>query len=864
MSGNPVSTLHRALIAGNIRIVSGGAGGGLFRFPCPHHHGERDSVQASLGEDGRVLLHCHSKGCSAAEIAAAVGLTMADLHPTPSRTSKKSERRRVIVDGRELTLHPDKDAAIRAAGYGLAKSLEHGGVAFESNTTPAHVFDYFHASGEPAFSVCRWHVATAEGRRKELRQIRRVDAGGWCVCGPSANEPRPLYRLPELLNADPAMPVYICEGEKAADALRGAGFIATTSSGGSSKPGATDWTPLAGRGICILPDNDAAGEKYAAAVASILRALKPQPGVSIGRLRDDCPELPAKSDAVEWLEERSGESFQRLQQRLDSLPDITEEIIGAATDSADDAAAASGGDVREKEVFPEFEAGVDEQAATDFVVQALSRCPDIFAGDSALLQLFRNESGAYALHPLNKKESLRELVSARVRFIKMDSEGITKSYRQVPRFVPENLLARPEWRGVRRLRRIVSGPFVRPDGSLCRSPGYDAASETFADFEPAEWPAIPEQPTREDAMASLAKLEDVVAEFPWESETSRAAWLALVLALTIRPAIGGDCPAWIFDATTPGSGKSLLVDVATGIVAGVFTPKRSLPSDPAEQEKRLFSALLETPQPELICWDNLTCRIGGEAVESYVTAGGSWSSRILGASQNRHVSNAALLAFTGNGVLTTDDMVRRSLLIRLRPRVEAPEERRFRLHDIRAHVLIHRRELLTATLTLWAAYQAAGRPKAEHLAAWGGFQAFTDTVRGCVSWLGAADPFQSRAGLREQASKATALKDLRAAMGDAELTAQQLIDAAITDEGLREAVEGFCDCGLKDLTGQRLGKRLKAARGKIVSGAELTFKEGRSRAKYWHFLPITPAFGDSGDSGDSFSATRELEFEVYS
>jgi hypothetical protein len=335
MSSNAVSRLHHALTSRGIKVSSGGAGGGLFRFPCPAHGGKRDSVTASMGDDGRALLCCHSKGCSAEQIAAAVGLTLADLHPAPSRTSKKSERRRVIVDGRELTLHPDKDAAIKAAAFGVSKAA---GVVFDANAPPSFTFDYFHESGEPAFSVCRWHVETPEGRRKELRQIRRVDAGGWVVAGPAPNAARPLYRLPELLTADPCRPVYICEGEKAVDALRGAGFVAVTSAGGSSKPGATDWTPLAGRGVIVLPDNDGAGERFAAAVVGILRKLRPAAGVSVGRLRDDCPELPTKGDSVEWLAARKGESYRQLQRRLDELPDITEEIIGAADDSADDAA----------------------------------------------------------------------------------------------------------------------------------------------------------------------------------------------------------------------------------------------------------------------------------------------------------------------------------------------------------------------------------------------------------------------------------------------------------------------------------------------------------------------------------------------
>jgi hypothetical protein len=45
------------------------------------------------------------------------------------------------------------------------------------------------------------------------------------------------YRLPELLAADPAEPIYIVEGEKDADRLATLGFVVTTSSGGSNGSG---------------------------------------------------------------------------------------------------------------------------------------------------------------------------------------------------------------------------------------------------------------------------------------------------------------------------------------------------------------------------------------------------------------------------------------------------------------------------------------------------------------------------------------------------------------------------------------------------------------------------------------------------
>ncbi len=145
---------------------------------------------------------------------------------------------------------------------------------------------YRNASGEPVGLVVRWD--TAEG--KEIRPVsRRSD--GWRIEAMEA--PRPLYRLPEILETDG--PVYVCEGEKTVEAAVSIGLIATTSSGGSSAPRKTDWSPLAGREVVVFPDNDKAGCKYAETVAGILTALEPSATVKVVEL----PELPSKGDMAD-------------------------------------------------------------------------------------------------------------------------------------------------------------------------------------------------------------------------------------------------------------------------------------------------------------------------------------------------------------------------------------------------------------------------------------------------------------------------------------------------------------------------------------------------------------------------------------
>ena len=47
---------------------------------CPSHDDRHASLSVGRGDDGRVLMHCQA-GCAVADVAKALGLTMADLYP---------------------------------------------------------------------------------------------------------------------------------------------------------------------------------------------------------------------------------------------------------------------------------------------------------------------------------------------------------------------------------------------------------------------------------------------------------------------------------------------------------------------------------------------------------------------------------------------------------------------------------------------------------------------------------------------------------------------------------------------------------------------------------------------------------------
>ena len=104
-----------------------------------------------------------------------------------------------------------------------------------------------------------------------------------------------LYREAELRAADPGAVVWIPEGEKHVDAVRGLGLVATC-----NPMGAGQWRPaysaeLQGRDVVILPDNDDPGRDHAEDIA---RSIKPfAQSVRILPL----PGLREKGDVLDWL-----------------------------------------------------------------------------------------------------------------------------------------------------------------------------------------------------------------------------------------------------------------------------------------------------------------------------------------------------------------------------------------------------------------------------------------------------------------------------------------------------------------------------------------------------------------------------------
>ncbi|BAM03930.1 hypothetical protein PSMK_17710 [Phycisphaera mikurensis NBRC 102666] len=183
----------------------------------------------------------------------------------------------------------------RPGGYGTAAELVKA--AYGQRGPAAGRWTYRDAAEKPVGVVLRFEEA---GGRKTYRQASRCPVDGlWRA--EAMPKPRPLYRLPELLAANPSLPVDVLEGEKAADAGAEAGLVTVTAAGGSGAPvDATDWKALRGRCVRVLADHDDPGRKWAARVADHLGDVAAD--VRVVHLVDRWADLPPRGDLVDALE----------------------------------------------------------------------------------------------------------------------------------------------------------------------------------------------------------------------------------------------------------------------------------------------------------------------------------------------------------------------------------------------------------------------------------------------------------------------------------------------------------------------------------------------------------------------------------
>lgn len=194
------------------------------------------------------LFHNDNQGAAAKDLAAQLGLAGAEIAPM-----------------REVTKRPDPEPEpeqvepLEVAPENVAppSSFQKRVGTTQKRFPIVAKWAYRNAEGQLIGYACRYEFEREDGRLdKDVVCCRWID-GKWRW--KSFPKPRPLYGLHKL--AGNSNPVIIVEGEKTADAaqLLYPDAVVLTWPGGGKAIQHVDWSPLQGRSVTLVPDNDAAG-----------------------------------------------------------------------------------------------------------------------------------------------------------------------------------------------------------------------------------------------------------------------------------------------------------------------------------------------------------------------------------------------------------------------------------------------------------------------------------------------------------------------------------------------------------------------------------------------------------------------------
>lgn len=240
---------------------------------CPAHDDRKPSLSVSNGDDGKILVHCHT-GCD--QMAVVDQLKAMELWPEAQRVEWMLRPASAAVNGSSKSSAPQRILA---------------------------VYDYYDENGELLFQVIRKEGKSFPGRRP-------TGANSWAYNLDGVR--RILYRLPEIIQASPSRTVFIVEGEKDVDCLRGLGLLATCNPHGAGKWLESFNSALAGRSVAIIPDNDKSGISHAHQVAAHLF------GIAATVKIIDLPGVAKKGDVSDWLD--SGNDVEALKELVKSTP----------------------------------------------------------------------------------------------------------------------------------------------------------------------------------------------------------------------------------------------------------------------------------------------------------------------------------------------------------------------------------------------------------------------------------------------------------------------------------------------------------------------------------------------------------------
>jgi hypothetical protein len=489
---------------------------------------------------------------------------------------------------------------------------------------------------------------------------------------------------------------------------------------------------------------------------------------------------------------------------------------------------------------PQVEITFDEHIVVDEALAIIKHDPALFQRGNVLVMVTRASSAGRKKGVVSRpdgsvqiesmpKAVLRRIMATHARWVSMKTDETGQQYfarDRIPGWAIDQLWDLRHWPGVRHLEGVIEAPTMRPDGSLLTEPGYD--DETGLLYLPSgDFPAIPDKPSRDDAIEAERQLSETVEDFPFASPLHEVAFLAALLTPLVRFAIEGPCPLFLLDANVAASGKTKLSDIVAILATGREMPRSRYHTDDTEMDKTLMSIALAGDR--LMLFDNVPggFSIGGGSLDAALT-GFTKKGRILGESRmSGDVPLNTVFYASGNNLGLRGDALRRVVPIRLESTLDRPEERTdCKEKDLLGYVKRERGRLVAAALTIVRAYVVADRPD-QGLTPMD-YPAWCGLVRNAVAWCTSIDPCKARAELvagDEESTQRQALvqgfEALSKSLGKTHLTVAEMLDKVLDKPAVHDVLHSlFVEWGKdgKPATAKAIGRQLLKVRRRPIGG----------------------------------------------
>jgi hypothetical protein len=288
-----------------------------------------------------------------------------------------------------------------------------------------------------------------------------------------------------------------------------------------------------------------------------------------------------------------------------------------------------------------------------------------------------------------------------------------------------------------RLERVTRTPFLRPDGSVCSSPGYDAVTGTYLASGSLDGLMVDESPDQDLVKRSAEFLmTGWLGDFPFETEADRANCLALILTPFIRGLVPL-MPLAVLNGLHMGVGKNLLADAMWVMATGEVANPLPLPRDEDEMRKQITSVFLGGG--DAFVFDEAHQLESAQLARALTSR--TYTDRILGVSRQGKFPNNAVWMALGNQVQVNGDMSRRVFHVKLKPSGvnSYDNERQYQHPDLVGWTHENRADLVRACLTVLRGWVCAGSPRFDRGWSMGSFETWDRVMAGVTAYAGFPD-----------------------------------------------------------------------------------------------------------------------------